>query len=137
MTPSYWQGPGFVLLQPARFSGPAAFSNAWRYRHALQALDETQLYPEHPMGVPSSRLSHLPARAQTPLKVLTSVWRGSLRRRTQRARIFVFGAFEPLHVAAVAVQQQAGDMGFGVVGTGLFGQPLPVGLDGMTVARLR
>jgi hypothetical protein len=61
MTHAYSQGLGFVLLQPARFSGPAAFSTAWRYRHARQALEGTPLYLEHPQGVPSSRLSHLPA----------------------------------------------------------------------------
>lgn len=61
MTHAYLQGLGFVLLQPARFSGPAAFSTAWRYRHERQALDGTPLYLEHPQGVPSSRLSHLPA----------------------------------------------------------------------------
>jgi hypothetical protein len=61
MTPSYLQGLGFVLLQPARFSSPAAFSTAWRYRHELQARDGALLYLEHPEGVPNSRLSHLPA----------------------------------------------------------------------------
>jgi hypothetical protein len=61
MTHAYFQGLSFVLLQPARFGGPAAFSTAWRYRHERQVLDATPLYLEHPQGVPGSRLNHLPA----------------------------------------------------------------------------
>jgi hypothetical protein len=52
MTHAYFQGLGFVLLQPARFGGPDAFSTAWRYRHERQALDGTPLYLEHLKACP-------------------------------------------------------------------------------------
>jgi hypothetical protein len=61
MTDTYLRSLGFAPIQPETRASRAAFDKTWRYRFDHEARDGAQLYIEHPLGIPSCRLSSLAA----------------------------------------------------------------------------
>jgi hypothetical protein len=61
MTDTYLRSLGFAPTQPETRASRAAFNKTWRYRYDHVARDGAQLYIEHPLGIPSCRLSALAA----------------------------------------------------------------------------
>ena len=61
MTDTYLRSLGFAPIQPETRASRAAFNQTWRYRYDHEARDGAQLYIEHPLGIPSCRLSALAA----------------------------------------------------------------------------
>ena len=61
MTDTYLRSLGFAPVQPETRTSRAAFDKTWRYRFDHEARDGAQLYIEHPLGIPSCRLSALAA----------------------------------------------------------------------------
>ena len=60
LTDTYLQGLGFTATYLDRKANRADFGHAWRYQFDHDAFDGTPLYIEHPLGIPSCRVSALP-----------------------------------------------------------------------------